>query len=361
MLEFRNSPPVTEPSPPIKLVKSDIMDFKLHTTFDLPADEWNELVAQGITNVPFLRHEYLSTWWQTRGGGEWPADARLCLVSARQENQLVGIAPLFFATNRSGLPALFLLGSIEISDYLDLIVRPEHLQPFVAGLLNWLDAHAPQPWSLLDWYNLPENSPALKTLQTEALKRGWAYVEEVYQPTPSIPLPGDFETYLGGIDKKQRHEIRRKMRRAEESGRNIRWYIVSDEAQLDSEMDGFLQLMAQDPEKAAFLTDVMRSQMKASVHAAFCAGWLQLAFFEVDGEKACGYLNFDYDNKIWVYNSGLDRRFMELSPGWVLLGHLLQWANENKRREFDFMRGDEDYKYKFGGENRHVLRVMVTK
>jgi CelD/BcsL family acetyltransferase involved in cellulose biosynthesis len=119
--------------------------------------------------------------------------------------------------------------------------------------------------------------------------------------------------------------------------------------------------MAQDPEKAAFLTDVMRSQMKAGVHAAFRAGWLQLAFMEVDGEKACGYLNFDYDNKIWVYNSGLDRKFMDLSPGWVLLGYLLQWANENKRAEFDFLRGDEDYKYKFGGLDRHVMRVKITK
>ena len=53
--------------------------------------------------------------------------------------------------------------------------------------------------------------------------------------------------------------------------------------------------------------------------------------------------------------------FMELSPGWVLLGYLLQWANEHKRAEFDFMRGDEDYKYKFGGQNRHVMRAKVTR
>jgi CelD/BcsL family acetyltransferase involved in cellulose biosynthesis len=337
------------------------MDFQLHTDFNLSPDEWNALVPQGVTHAPFLRHEYLQTWWQTRGGGEWPQDAQLCIISAREDGQLIGIAPLFFAQNRDSRPALLLLGSIEISDYLDLIVRPEHLQPFVSGLLDWLEQTRPFAWTALDWYNLPETSPTLKALQAESAKRGWTYAESVYQPTPSIPLPGDWETYLGGIDKKQRHEIRRKMRRAEESGRAVRWYIVADESTLDAEMDAFLHLMAQDPEKAAFLTDVMRSQMKQSVHAAFRAGWLQLAFMEVDGEKACGYLNFDYDNKIWVYNSGLDRRFMELSPGWVLLGYLLQWANENKRAEFDFMRGDEDYKYKFGGLDRHVMRTLVQK
>lgn len=361
MLEFRNSPPAAHPLSFPKRVQFKIMDFKLHTTFELPANEWNALVEAGILNAPFLRHEYLSTWWSTRGGGEWPADTSLCLISARENGKLIGLAPLFFASNREGLPALLLVGSIEISDYLDLIVGPEHHSPFLTGLLDWLDANAPQPWSLLDWYNLPGTSPTLQALKTASAKRGWTYVEEVYQPSPSIPLPGDFETYLSTIGKKQRHEIRRKMRRAEESGRNVRWYIVQDEALLDSEMDSFLHLMAQDPEKAAFLTDVMRSQVKASVHAAFRAGWLQLAFLEVDGEKAAGYLNFDYDNKIWVYNSGLNPRFRDLSPGWVLLGYLLRWANEHQRCELDFMRGSEDYKYKFGAENRHVQRVRVSR
>ena len=52
---------------------------------------------------------------------------------------------------------------------------------------------------------------------------------------------------------------------------------------------------------------------------------------------------------------------MELSVGWVLLGYLLEWANNHKRTEFDFLRGDEDYKYKFGGQPRHVMRVKVSR
>jgi CelD/BcsL family acetyltransferase involved in cellulose biosynthesis len=176
-----------------------------------------------------------------------------------------------------------------------------------------------------------------------------------------VPLPGDFEEYLMNIDKKQRHEIRRKMRRAEGGEQNVRWYIVEDESVLDSEIDGLLSLMANDPKKEEFLTDVMRTQMRTSVHAAFEAGWLQLAFLEVDGKKAAGYLNFDYGDRIWVYNSGLDFNYKDLSPGWVLLGYLLQWANEHGRSEFDFMRGDEDYKYKFGAIKRDVMRVRVNR
>lgn len=338
------------------------MDFTLHRSFsDLEPEsaEWNELLTGSITNVPFLRWEYLSTWWGTRGGGEWPPSAELALVIARQEGRLAGIAPLFFANNLEGEASLLLLGSIEISDYLDLLVRTADLPAFVSGLFDFLTC-LPFDWKTLDWHNLLETSPSLPVLQAEAARRGWGFSVAKTYHAPSIPLKGDFETYLAGIDKKQRHEIRRKMRRAEEAG-TVHWYIVDDEAALDAEMDAFLALMAADPEKAAFLTDVMRSQMHRSVHAAFRAGWLQLAFLTVDGEKAAGYLNFDYRNRIWVYNSGLDRRFLEFSPGWVLLGHLLQWANDNQRAEFDFMRGTEDYKYRFGGVDKFVVRAKIVR
>lgn len=338
------------------------MKLTIHNTFPEPTfmPDWNALLAESMTDVPFLRYEYLAAWWQTLGGGEW-TDAALSLVTVHEADRLIGIAPLFRTTDRDGLPALMFLGSIEISDYLDVIVRKQDLCRFLGGVLDELASRPHDAWSVLDWYNLPDTSPTLIALKEESARRGWTCTEEIYKPTPSIPLPGDWETYLSGIDKKQRHEIRRKMRRAEESDQHVRWYIVEDEERLDDEIEAFLALMAHDPEKAAFLTESMRAQMRATAHAAFRGRYLQLAFMEVFGQKAAGYFNLDYGNKIWVYNSGLDRKFMELSPGWVLLGYLLQWANEHKRAEFDFMRGDEDYKYKFGGQNRHVMRVKVAR
>jgi CelD/BcsL family acetyltransferase involved in cellulose biosynthesis len=336
------------------------MEFTRHKTFsELDPSEWNALLSESITNVPFLRHEYLNAWWGTCGGGEWER-GELALISAREDDELIGIAPLFL-TEHDGQRALMLLGSIEISDYLDLIVRANDLPHFLSELMDFLTSDSALAWSRFDWYNLPDDSPTLAALEAESAKRGWDFTQEPFRPALFVPLPGDFEEYLAGIDKKQRHEIRRKMRRAEESVQNVHWYIVTDESTLDAEAEACCHLMAQDPAKQAFLTQTMRSQMKAMIHAAFKAGWLQLAFLEVDGQKAAGYLNFDYGNRIWVYNSGLDFSYRELSPGWVLLGYLLQWANENGRSEFDFMRGDEDYKYKFGGIKRDVMRVKVEK
>ena len=335
------------------------MKYTLHKDFsEINKQEWNELLTGSISDNPFLRYEYQSVWWEHRGGGEWPA-ADLVLVSAREDEKLIGIAPLFIS-EYEGQPALLLIGSIEISDYLDLIVRMDDHTQFLSGLLDFLASSLPDNWRSLDWYNLPDSSPTLAALKAESTQRGWTHLEEIYRPTPRIALNGDFEEYLSRVEKKQRHEIRRKMRRAEESGRGVRW-VISDLTDIEAEIDSFLALMEQDQGKAGFLREPMRVQMRAVIRTAYENGWLWLAFLEADGQRIAAALNFDYKDKLWGYNAGVNRAFMDLSPGWVLLGHILQWACENKRTEFDFMRGDEEYKYRFGAVNKYVMRVKLTR
>lgn len=336
------------------------MNFTLHKDFsEFSEAAWNALVAQSIADTPFSRYEYLSEWWQTLGGGEWK-NAELVLISASENDQLVGIAPLFLA-EYEGQQALLLVGSIEISDYLDLIVRAQDLPGFLAGLLDFLGTRAAGNWSALDWYNLPDDSPTLAALKAEAEQRGWTHHEEIYRPTPRIPLNGSFEEYLSRVEKKQRHEIRRKMRRAAESEKGVRFYVVDQTADIQPEIEAFFDLMAQAPEKEEFLHPVMRAQMAATIQNAHAHGYLWLAFLEIAGTKTAASLNFDYKNKFWGYNSGVSREHMELSPGWVLLAHVIQWCCENGRDEFDFMRGDEEYKYRFGGVNKYVMRVRIVK
>jgi CelD/BcsL family acetyltransferase involved in cellulose biosynthesis len=335
------------------------MNYTLHSDFsEFDPNEWNALLIESVTDVPFLRYEYQRIWWQHRGGGEWK-DAELVLIAARENGKLIGVAPLFLAQYDSR-PALLLNGSIEISDYLDVIVRKDDHARFLSGLLDFLASNLPDNWSALDWYNLPDDSPTLAALQAEASKRGWDHREEVYRPTPRIALNGSFEDYLARLEKKQRHEIRRKMRRATESGR-ARFYVVEKDADIEPEMESFLHLMIQDPNKALFLKDMMRDQMSDAIRAMHAGGYLWLGFLEVDGVKAAASLNFDYNNKLWGYNSGVSRDHMEFSPGWVLLGHTVQWCCENGRSEFDFMRGDEEYKYRFGGVNKYVMRVTLDR
>ena len=336
------------------------MDFRFHKEFsEISPEAWNALVEQSIADTPFSRYEYLSEWWKTLGGGEWQ-QADLVLVSAVENDQLIGIAPLFIA-DYDGQRALMLLGSIEISDYLDLIVRESNLSRFLSGLLDFVLSSTADKWTALDWYNLPDSSLTLAALKAESESRGWSHHEEIYRPTPRIPLNGSFEEYLSRIEKKQRHEIRRKLRRAAESEKNVRFTIVNGTEDINAEIDAFFDLMVQDSGKEQFLHPAMREQMTVTIQNAHKAGYLWLAFLEIDGTKTAASLNFDYKNKLWGYNSGVSREHMELSPGWVLLAHTIQWCCENGRYEFDFMRGDEEYKYRFGGVNKYVMRAKSIK
>jgi CelD/BcsL family acetyltransferase involved in cellulose biosynthesis len=339
------------------------MELQLYKTFpDEMKDEWNNLLSESVTHVPFLRYEYLRAWWQTRGGGEWPITAQPAIITARQNGRLAGIAP-FFTAEWEGNLSLLLLGSIEISDYLDLIARPEDLAPFIEQLLSFLaDAkNGLSGWERIDLYNILENSPTLPILQITAQKHGWTYRDEPFRPAMTIALPNDWELYLAGIDKKQRHEIRRKMRRAYNGEVVVRWYIASDPATIDNEINDFLHLMELEPEKARFLNPLMRENFRETIRCAFNEHCLLLAFLEIDHKKAAAYLSFDYLDQLWVYNSGIDIDFVEYSPGWVLLGELLKWAIQNGKKTFDFMRGDEDYKIRFGAKKRNVMRVTLTR
>jgi len=340
------------------------MEFKRYNTFEELANykqDWHSLLTQSASHVPFLTYEYLKTWWETRGGGEWELDSQLVLVAAFQEDRLVGIAPLFYSINILGKPALMFVGAIEVSDFLDFIVKPEDLQTFTKGLIDFLLNSDLPPWEVLDLYNLLEESPTLSVLKSEAETRGWKHQEIHLQPSPYIPLPGDFETYLAQIDKKQRHEIRRKLRNVDQSLAEPGLYFTEAEENLEADVQVFIDMMAQDPNKRDFLTDAMCQHIHNTARLAFEQGWLQLAFFTLDGEKAAANLSFNFNDRLWLYNSGWEWEYRDYSPGWVLLAYLIEWAAENGIREFDFMRGNEPYKYKFGGIDRHVYRVTVER
>jgi len=325
------------------------------TAFHALREEWEDLLERSVTRVPFLHHTFLSQWWDTLGGGEW-AGGELWIALGREKGNLRGIAPLFMP---QGSSEGMLLGSVEISDYLDILAAPEDVDTFVRCLLEELEENRVEGWSGLNLYNLPAASPTPGALKRAAEQLGWQYYEEGLAPCPGVALPADWETYLAGLDKKQRHEIRRKIRRGEEKG--LRFRLAEDVDEFPHLLESMLDLMKRDERKEAFLTDAMQKHFRQSLLAAFKEGWLQLAVLEKEGNLAAAYLNFDEHDTLWVYNSALNPDYGALSAGWVLLGNIIQWAIEHRKKELDFMRGDERYKYRFGGVDRAILQVRVER
>jgi len=334
------------------------MKFDILTQFDtLTEQEWDLLLAQSAVNTPFLRYGYQHTWWQHQGGGEWQ-QTELRIITARENEQLIGIAPLFIG-EKNGQKEIHFIGSVEISDYLDFIVQPQNSKAFIAGVFNLIKDEKARFPGTINLFNIPDNSPSLEIMKEIGESEDWSIEIENAYHTPTITLSEDWDTYLAGINKKQRHEIRRKLRRASASEDTVSWYITAEESLLGQDIADFFQLMESDEEKKRFLTEDMRKQMEAIAQWAFNAGILQLSFLTINDEKVAGYLCFDYENIIWVYNSGFRPDFQYYSPGWVLLSYLIQHAIHAGKTHFDFMRGDETYKYRFGAADGFVMKVQA--
>jgi len=325
-------------------------------------EEWNPLLRNSASDTIFLTWEWQSTWWKHLGEGE------LYLLAMRaDEGRLIGIAPLRLTTAENlasddGLNDLSIVGCRDVSDYLDLIAARGQEERVYGALLDWLESDEAPTWDLADLCNIPAASPTHSLLVEMAAARGYKVQTEVEDICPVIFLPSTWDEYLNSLDGKQRREIRRKIRRAEGSGQ-INWYVVNEEHDLAAEMDAFIELHQKSHvEKDEFMDAQMKGFFHAAAQVSHKAGWLQLAFIEINGEKAAAMLNFDYRDSIQVYNSGYDpQKYAQLSPGIVLLSYCIQWAIELGRTKFDFLRGDEEYKYRFGAQPTEVYRLLIER
>ena len=320
------------------------------------AGEWNTLLKQSPADTLFLTSEFQRTWWHHLGEGE------LRIIAVREDDRLIGIAPLFLKTHPHAGRVLSFVGCEEVADYLDFIVERGQEEAVFALLMDFLEDEGGADWEMLDLCNIRQDSASLTMLPAMVEARGWIASTSRDDVCPVVELPGTWEEYLQQLKGKERREIRRKLRRAS-AEYSHEWYIVGPEHDLEAETEEFLALMAAStPGKAAFLTAQMRGFFRELVRVTQEAGWLQLAFLEIEGRKAAAFLNFVYNNQLLVYNSGLDwERFPRFGAGVVLTAYCFRHAIEQGWELLDFLQGDERYKYEFGGQDVEVRRLLIRK
>jgi CelD/BcsL family acetyltransferase involved in cellulose biosynthesis len=323
------------------------------------AREWNALLEGSHLRVPFLTYEFQRAWWDHLGGGEWDNAELNILVGRDADGKAIGIAPLFRVKNDEGEWVLHFIGTHEISDFLDFIVRPQNHAMFLQAVIEALSSDT--SWNRLDLFNLLDTSQTTEVLSSLTVETDWDFKVETLQSSPYIPVPSTFDNYIASLDSKQAHELRRKMRRAAKNPLTISTEIVRDQKLLEDALQDFFRLMCQEADKDRFLTQSMRAQMQALAQAGSEAGWLQLFFLKAGNKRIAGYLNFDFDSCVWAYNAGFDNDYAELSPGWLIMAEMMRWCIDHGRKIFDFMRGDEEYKYRFGGTDRFVQRVTIAR
>ncbi|NND84159.1 MAG: GNAT family N-acetyltransferase [Acidimicrobiia bacterium] len=168
-----------------------------------------------------------------------------------------------------------------------------------------------------------------------------------------LALPGSFDAWLASIGKKERHETRRKRRRYEEvvGPARIARFDTAPER-----LDEFVALHRTSAgEKGSFMTDAMAAYFGAVMALD---GWGIDALLTPDGDMAAAGFSFHGDDGYYLYNSAFDRSFSEASPGVVLIASLIEFAIEEGQMLFDFLKGDEPYKFRLGAEPRALFELV---
>ncbi len=325
------------------------------SAFDRLAAEWDDLLERAVVPSIFLSHRWQSIWWQYLGNG------RPLVITVRdEENRLMGIAPFFCSHGEAD--CISFIGCVDVSDYLDVIVDRSCSGAVYQALWEFLSSPRMPAWEVLNLCNIPSISPTLKQLAALAQAAGFASSVTQENVCPVITLPDSWETYLAHLDKKQRHEIRRKLRRAEESAR-VRWYVLESPADVAANLESFIDLHQKSTtEKRDFWDERMIEFFRAISMSFAEAGWLKLYFIEFNEDRAAAFMCFDYHNEILVYNSGYDpARFAWLSPGIVLNARIIEHAIQLRRSRLDFLRGDEEYKFRFGAVPEPIYRLRIER
>lgn len=284
----------------------------------------------------FVFPGWLQVSWQVFGSG-----AELYLGVVRQREKIIGIAPLLVKKETASI-----IGSADVCDYLDFIVAPGMGRDFFSVLLDDLRQKG---INHLDLRRLRPDSTVLTDLVAIAKERRYDIRYQLVDVSLELELPSTWDEYLATLTGKQRREVRRKLRRLWEAG-NVDYHIVEDSAAVHDVMDTFLKLFSESREdKATFMTAQMESFFRSLADTMAEAGLLRLGILELDTLPTAIVMCFDYNDCVYLYNSGYNPRYSALSVGLLCKVLCIKDSIQRGRKRFDFLKGGEPYKYHLGG------------
>ena len=320
-----------------------------HSRFDDLRVEWNEALSKSANSSNIFSTWYWQRlWWDILG-----ADASLRLLAIRDEGRIVGIWPL---TQQGS--TVCLAGGVEVCDYLDVIAARDREPDVLAAGLEHL---ATRGVNRFDLRFVPAASPTVRHLPALAAKVGWQIEKTVDDVCPAVTLPTTWDAYLASLSKKNRHELRRKLRRLTEAG-SVEWQVTSGAENIERDTTEFLRLhRASGTEKAAFMSRPMECFFRSIISHFRPSGRIKIFFLVFDGQRVATTLCMDQGDELWVYNSGFDRDYAYCSVGLAIKTFCIEYAIREGKRIVDYLRGREPYKYDLGAHDNPVWRLLATK
>lgn len=297
-------------------------------------------------NCVFVLPCWLRSWMAVFG----KKDNQL-ILAVSSEGRLLGVAPLI----RNGANAGF-MGGENICDYQDMIINPGREDLFFSILLPHLKKTGIKKLTL---GALKPDSAILGHLNGAESIGGYPVSYEEAGKLFEMDLPETWNDYLNGLKGKQRHEVRRKLRRLEEAGA-ISYRVIKDQPRIMEAYSDFLSLFqASRRDKAEFLTDQMKSFFNHMVHNLSGNNLIKIGILTINGIKAAATLCFEYRDAILLYNNGYDPGFAHLSVGAVSKVLDIKDSISNEVPRYSFLKGDEIYKQRLGGIGIPLKRIKI--
>lgn len=309
--------------------------------------EWIALHRCVPGATPFQHPAWHATWLKHFGGGCLPV-----YLAVRRGDALIGVAPLDMATGEARE-----LGDPNVRDYGGPLALPGEEEAVAAAILEWLREDLTR--GLCCWGIAADS--AMVGAFTSAARLGWTIDTGPEAVCPSAELPGSFDAFVAGLGKKDRHELRRKMRNFEAAGR-AEFSSVTAAPDVAGQMPRFLELMRLSrDDKEEFLTPTME-RFFADVASTFAAlGMARLSTLSLDGSAVAMTFAFEDDRAAYLYNSGYDPACAHLSVGLVSKAYAIREAIADGKDRFDFLRGAEEYKHRLGGIDRQLVTLWLRE
>jgi CelD/BcsL family acetyltransferase involved in cellulose biosynthesis len=308
---------------------------------------WRESRTTLNWNCPFVTPGWLQTVVTHLGATGDPT-----ILSVYRDKRLIGVVPLAICNQRAQF-----LGSSDVCDYQDIVSFPGEEKAVMHCLVDHLRQNGIKT---LDLETIRPDASISKGITPLVASGTVEMIQNTVDVTFETPLPESWKDYLQNqLNGKQRHEVRRKVRRLE-GGDPFVYRLAANGPGLQSDIATFLQLFQKNREdKADFMTAAMSAYFQDLMITLADLDQLRLYFLEIAKHPAAAVFCFDYDGVRYLYNSGYDARYHDLSVGILSKVFSISAGIEAGCRQYDFLKGAEAYKKRIGGQEVQLLRYRI--
>ena len=285
------------------------------------------------------------------------------IAVARKHEQLepitlgVGDPPYAIAALGRGPEGTLRFAGGELTDEQDVVAAPSDARAAALAVATWIADERP-PRVVLEY--VPQDTPTLDAFVERLGAAGYRLTRERLVTSPRLALAGDFDTYVQGLGKKERHELRRKLRRfGGAPGTTFRW---AGDRERPAVLDRFFALhRLSKGDKAAFMTAPTESFFRDVADALAPIGRLRLGVVRAFDQDAAVLFAFPYGDTLALYNAAYDPALSSLSLGIASHAFAIRDAIADGFKVYDLLRGSEPYKYDLGAVDRWLWRLEAVR